>query len=1251
MATAVWLHVSTNMRLTEGLVSVLKEERPEYLPALLANYREHGVVSSQNSTAVGGLIGLSNGRLGSSKTRFEGLCLLAVLVKDSSSDVFQQHCLSWLRSLQQVIQSQAPLPSVQLAVAILQDLLQYSSQLPELAREVGLNSVLGILTSLLSLKLECHLVAMEGMKACMTFYPRACGSLRDKLGAYFLSKMDSDNPRMQEVACECYGRLPCLGGVLERGGGSRRAEAWANQMHCLLASAHGLLGQLYLGAESEGALQYEGPGVELPLPSLDETDPLLQIQLRHRYRAVSLAIRHTLSADPVSPVCVPVQSLINLVCRALAVSCKNINASGDGSLKLLVLPSIHSDTLELLSALITVAGGRLVQYCGVLTRLLSQTLSAWSPQPESSPGQQRAFSAVRVCLYRMLELWVQVAGASAGVFQGSPTQTELLLMHLLGDITPGAESVKLRTGLSAATELAGHAGKTPPRRGKGMGDGSGPLLQRKGDALANQDTCVSALRALRQIILTNGTLLKEDIHKRLHDLVLPLCVRLQQQQCGSDVGGASGQYGSAPPRRELYRLLLALVLAPSPRWPPPLSCAVSIFSHGQRDHSLSVSSFCAEALTICNSLLHPRVPSIALPLPPLAVKPTPAAPTLASSQNLSLPTLLGGPAPAPPFPPRHPLGMGPTGLLTPLENHLPPPPPVLPAQTGPTPAQAELLMSPPGELPPLGPPEGRRPVFVRYDKEEPEDVEISLESDSDDSVVIVPPGMLILEGQDPASTQPHQPPPGAPVSGLAVGTGSDTGAVNSPLPNELPTTMALPSNSSAVTTFPGQSQTPLVSLVPPLNSAAQLTTPSVGLGDTLPGNQLQQMLLQSSPAGQASQLGLMQLQTQMAQSSRQLQQTQQQAQQPIASEEDLTVININSSDEDEDEEEEMDEDDIGEEEDEEEEEPLDDDDEEEEEEEVSDFPDYYDQEEFADYEEEEEDMIEEEEGIIEGEEEDVDELPQLEGESRSVLLGEEEGEALMGPVSESPMGMFSGEDGDERDEPSGELEGQTAVYRKEGVQDEVKQTEEGDVGIIEEKLHKEKLEEEAKEGSASLEFQTGRQPPMTARETSQEAELTQEAEAESRQEVSLQEQGSTEEGEAPAVSETAVLLEEQATESAQEARETEDASGEEAVVELPLVEHGESKEEQTCPEEEAIAARQSKMSGLVESEEVGQEESDNNSDDSRGVKRKREKGEIGEGEQSVEKKKLDEEAMASMLADFVDCPPDEEENVPSPVQS
>lgn len=35
------------MRLTEGLVSVLKEQRPDYIPVLLSGYREHGVFHTQ----------------------------------------------------------------------------------------------------------------------------------------------------------------------------------------------------------------------------------------------------------------------------------------------------------------------------------------------------------------------------------------------------------------------------------------------------------------------------------------------------------------------------------------------------------------------------------------------------------------------------------------------------------------------------------------------------------------------------------------------------------------------------------------------------------------------------------------------------------------------------------------------------------------------------------------------------------------------------------------------------------------------------------------------------------------------------------------------------------------------------------------------------------------------------------------------------------------------------------------------------
>lgn len=73
--------------------------------------------------------------------------------------------------------------------------------------------------------------------------------------------------------------------------------------------------------------------------------------------------------------------------------------------------------------------------------------------------------------------------------------------------------------------------------------------------------------------------------QRLHDLVLPLVMGVQQ---GEILG--SSPYTSSCCRRELYHLLLALLLAPSPRCPPPLACALQAFSLGQREDSLEVTA-------------------------------------------------------------------------------------------------------------------------------------------------------------------------------------------------------------------------------------------------------------------------------------------------------------------------------------------------------------------------------------------------------------------------------------------------------------------------------------------------------------------------------------------------------------------------------------------------------------------------------------------------------------------------------------
>uniref|UniRef100_A0A096MG46 Proline, glutamate and leucine rich protein 1 n=1 Tax=Poecilia formosa TaxID=48698 RepID=A0A096MG46_POEFO len=1228
MATSAWMHGTAAMRLTEGLVSVLKEQRPEYLSEVLANYREHGVFPTQGASDVAGLVGFSNAKLSSSKTRFEGLCLLSMLVKDSSSDLFQQHFVTALSSCCVLLQSQAPCQSIQLAVSILQDLLQYSCQLAELAREVGLNSILGILTSLLGLKTECELAAMEGMRACMVYYPRACGSLKDKLGAYFLSKMDSTSRKTQEMACQGYSHLPCLGGLADRSVGTSRAEGWTNQIQCLLASANGILAQIYQGSETDEAVQYRGPGVELPFPHLDQTDPLLLLQLQHRYTAVCLALKHTLRADPASAVQLPIRPILNLVCRAgFALTSIHFSLTADGSLRLLVLPSVHISSLELLS--VKVRSG-MVQYAAVIQRLFSQTLCAWTALPEANVGQQRAYSSVRVSVYRTLELWLQLVGASANVLQGASSHAELLFTHLLADIMPGAESVKLRAGLSADVVPGGKPG---PRRTKQlvMADPVGASLQRKGDPGSNQDTCLSALKVLRRIIQTSGTLLKNDIHKRLHEVVLPLCVRLQQQQTSSiaaceSVGGVSGQYSSALTRRQLYRLLLALVLVPSPCWPPPLTCAVSILSNGRLDRNLKVSSFCSEALIVCNSLLHPRTPSIALPLPPLALKPSVLSGP-GPAPRLTLPTLLGGPAPGPPFPGRHPLSLGSNSLLGSLENHLSLVP-GLPGQ-GPASAPGDLLLSPHGQPQQdpagLGLPDGQRPVFVRYDKEEAEDVEISLASDSDDSVVIVPPGMLGADSQldDPAPGSQNLLSaavgaganlPGGDTVAMVPSTAAPASLDVTSLPNDLVPTSSTPANS-----FPPSSGS-VVSLVTSLTPGSA-PPPAGGLADPVAVKpQLQQMLLQPPAPGPQGPPGSMamplqvQLQNQLAQQGRHLHQHPPPA---PPSNQDSAVININSTDDEDEDEEDME----------------------------DDGEDFYEGEDYEDFDEDAEELEEEEE------DEDGD-MPRFNPEggieelqSSRALFGEER----MKVQKVESIGVLEEDDSERMDDPSmpqilcvtggaleeradssqeaaqaaGELQDQLTLWDQNrqqnpptGALEEEPTAHSQQVGSrpgppqgheILQKLTKWLLQHKTESQAFRLKF----------RPIPQESVAEREQEAGEGEEVAVEAELQEEE-------EPVVVQEEEAAAGASGGEETPDAPHDPQQDQTDTQQGYETQAEWTKPE--------------------GEKEEESNSEEEKRMKRKREEDDIeDEGGPSPEKKKQDDEAMASMLADFIACPPDDED--------
>ncbi|KAM4675724.1 proline-, glutamic acid- and leucine-rich protein 1 [Discoglossus pictus] len=711
--------VCVGVRMMESAVAGLidRDLSEVELGEAIQGLREHGALRGEGSSAaLASLLSTCSSRLMSASTRIEGLSLLSLVVEESPTDVFQMHCVSWIRSILQVIQSQDPPRVVGLAVFVLRSLLAHSSALPELARDISTNQIPGLLTSLLGLRSQCLIPALEGIRSCLISYPRACGSLRGKLTVFFLSLLDSENKQTQELACQCFSLVPSLGSGFSQG--AKHTENWERQMQSVLCSLHSVFKQLYQGAETDSA-RYEGPGTELELPALEDDGTHNVLQLLRRFSALGQCVCLLLREQFPAPVRVPASDILSLICRAVNVSPKNLSWQGEDSLKLLFLPRIQRNVLDILEATIITCGPRLLPFSAVICRLFPQLLSSWAAVRGAGgipSGHEKPYSSLRGSVYRVLERWVSVCGASSGIMQGPAHHSDILLAHMLSDITTTTESLKM----SGFVQLGAKKQKVSE-----IGD-SDFQNHRKREVNANSELCVAALRGLCCIVLHCGSLIKEDTHRRLQELSIPLLIRLQQ---GSD--NWLGPYVSGICRKELYRLLLCLMLTPSPRLPAPLHCAVRIFRGGVTEESLPVSLFCTEALAICHVLIHPRVPSLQRPLP----APSPRPPVQTGDAPIQRP-----PAPPPTFP------------VTPMTNHLPTRLPA-PSLTNEAPAEP----SPPPEETFGG--KSRRAVFIHFDKEEASDVEISLESDSDDSVVIVPDGLFPKTTPKPEPSPPSVKPP------------------------------------------------------------------------------------------------------------------------------------------------------------------------------------------------------------------------------------------------------------------------------------------------------------------------------------------------------------------------------------------------------------------------------------------------------------------------------------------------------------
>ncbi|XP_071950446.1 proline-, glutamic acid- and leucine-rich protein 1-like [Antedon mediterranea] len=546
------------------------------LPSVLQSLSELKILQI-STKSIEDWIGRINNALNSRKTRLEALCLLGLIVDQCSSEVFNQHCISWLRLLLQIFQSHNTVKTLEVACSTTSKILEQVTVFPELSRQVATELIPSIVLCLIKDSDEWLVSALQLLLSCMRYFPGPCGPIKSKLEDKVLPSLRSLDTDIAKAASECYPLLATIGG----GGnaGIKHTEAWTHYFDRLLVTAHQILGSLFDGLETEN---YCLPtAVSINMPDVPDIEPSRTLHLTQHFDVLCACVCNMLQG-PFSVVArVPLPEVVRLCCRCFTV--QPYMLAGQKSTEYCILLAnlyiLQRAALDILSSLISSCHGNLISEGRTINQLLVQCLQ--STNSETSKISQKPYSVLRTKVYTVLEKWIATVGAAAGI--GS--NADKLMDYIVQDCSQSQAS------------LYGSSVKV-----------QGFNSQQKFNLFSNSGVCGAALKVLRIMLLSCQ--LSPAQHKLIHEFTVSKLLQVHQH-----IEEPPVPYSSQDCRKNLYHVLLAQVLAPHPRWPPSLHCAVQLFRFGRQDPSSLVSSFCIEASITCAALMHPRVHSLQSSLP------------------------------------------------------------------------------------------------------------------------------------------------------------------------------------------------------------------------------------------------------------------------------------------------------------------------------------------------------------------------------------------------------------------------------------------------------------------------------------------------------------------------------------------------------------------------------------------------------------------------------------------------------------
>ncbi|KAI9257883.1 rRNA processing/ribosome biogenesis-domain-containing protein [Sporodiniella umbellata] len=465
------------------------------------------------------------------------------------------------------------------SIEALQYIFGYTHDKPELHREIATPNMQKFNQLLLQLAQKETLLptVLSALTANNKYFPSNSKHIAEQSLQLCLSCIDGTKDLNKEIVLESY---KCIASLYRTGGKSVMAEQWKEHVLKLIGSVHECLNRLF-DTVDEDIIEAEVPS-GYPFVSVGkdhlEAFPVLvkRVQLIQDCIGVFLGTSTTVSVS------VPSVQLVDLICRIYSIFdgslMRDFKDKNEFHSLIMCLPTLHYSTNKMLSSLIYCTGQEMLRYSKVFSKALLRLLSDYKSR-----------RTMKLSVYKLITLCIDKFG-----YKFSESIAKPLIAAIVGDL----QIVEHKS----ASIVTNNQNKGSHKKRKTDVTNSDSITSKLVCASAS-DVQKAAVQTLTSFLSVYGFSLDNSQRSTVDSIVLK---RLLQNITLSNMTDEE----TTSVKIELYNCLIASVTYPIETQASILPLALRLFAAGINDSSNELQAVCKHGMTICDLIIHSRLPPI-----------------------------------------------------------------------------------------------------------------------------------------------------------------------------------------------------------------------------------------------------------------------------------------------------------------------------------------------------------------------------------------------------------------------------------------------------------------------------------------------------------------------------------------------------------------------------------------------------------------------------------------------------------------